>query len=124
MKMNKAELESQVQSLKATLVAYEANLDVTKRELLSTQDRLESVNKPIISSKVIEAIQEAISDTLRDYDFDDISNYSYEFEIDYNNQLSLSNICLEDSRDLEERLSDNIEYLFNVVDDKDTNEQS
>ena len=124
MKMNKAELESQVKSLEATLVAYEANLDVTKRALSSTQDRLESINKPIISSKVIEAIQGAISDAIRDYDFDDVSNYSYEFEIDYNNQLSLSNICLEDNRELEERLSDSIEYLFNVVDDKDTNEQS
>jgi hypothetical protein len=124
MKMNKAELESQVKSLEATLVAYEANLDVTKRALSSTQDRLESINKPIISSKVIEAIQGAISDAIRDYDFDDVSSYSYEFEIDYNNQLSLSNICLEDNRELEERLSDSIEYLFNVVDDKDTNEQS
>lgn len=118
--MNKAELEEQVRSLETSLKTFEG----LQKELVSTKERLESINKPIISSKVVEAIQEAISDALRDYDFDDVSNYSYEFEIDYNNQLSLSNICLEDNRELEERLSDSIEYLFNVVDDKDTNEQS
>ena len=124
MKMNKAELESQVQSLEATLTAYEVNLDTTKKALTNTKDRLASINKPIITEDVREKIRNAVDRALSNFDFNETRNFDYEFGIDYNNQLTLDNLDFGDTDDLADSICENVEFLFNVVDTNDITDTS
>jgi len=124
MKMNKAELESQVQSLEATLTAYEVNLDTTKKALTTTKERLASINKPIITNEVLDELRDLIHQCLTNYDFDDLGNYEYDFELDYNNQISLSSLTLNSFDDLLEDIGVEIESCFNILDVNDITDTS
>lgn len=122
--MNKAELESQVQSLEATLTAYEVNLDTTKKALTTTKERLSSISKPIITEDVREKIRNAVDRALSNFDFNETRNFDYEFGIDYNNQLTLDNLDFGDTDDLADLICENVEFLFNVVDVNDITDTS
>ena len=122
--MNKAELESQVQSLEATLTAYEVNLDTTKKALTTTKERLASINKPIITNEVLDELRDLIHQCLTNYDFDDLGNYEYDFELDYNNQISLSSLTLNSFDDLLEDIGVEIESCFNILDVNDITDTS
>ena len=62
-------------------------------------------------------IREAVNSAVCGYDFNDPTDFSYDFEIDYDNRLSLS--CLEfDNRDnLEESICEYIEENFKIIED-------
>jgi hypothetical protein len=111
--MNKAELEEQVRSLETSLKTFEG----LQKELTSTKERLESINKPIITDTIVEQIRRVVYTSLNNYDLDDVRNFEYEFEIDYNNQLTLNNLSFGDTDELEEQICGNIEDLFNIVED-------
>ena len=48
-----------------------------------------------------------------------MDNYEYDFEIDYDSRLTLSNIELNNTDELAEMLSDYVEEIFNVISDED-----
>ena len=111
--MNKVELEEQVRSLETSLKTFEG----LQKELANTKEKLESVNKPIITSSVLDEVRDAIYQCLTNFDFDNTDHYEYEFEIDYNNQLTLSNLSINSFDDLLEDIGCEIEACFNVVDE-------
>ena len=116
--MNKTELELQAKELSSSLQAMEVEQTRLKNQLVSTTERLESINKPIIDGSVVEAIREAVLNAISNFDFDDTNNFDYEFGIDYNNQLTLDNLDFGNTDDLQEQICDSIEDLFNVVEKK------
>ena len=119
--MTKDELENRVNELELTLNSLELNAKVVKDDLISVNRKLEDVSKPTITKETVNEIREAIEEVLNKADFSEPDSYEVEFEIDYNNSLALGNIEYNNVDQLAEEISDSIEYLFNIIDDKDEN---
>tara|TARA_R110000822_G_scaffold2604_5_gene12185 strand:- start:152 stop:505 length:354 start_codon:yes stop_codon:yes gene_type:complete len=113
--MTKVELEAKVNELELTLNSLELNAKTVKDDLVEANNKLESINKPEISAYNVDQIRETVDAIMRQYNFDDSDNYEYDFEIDYDGRLNLSNIDLENKDELAEAICDGIEDLFNVV---------
>jgi len=113
--MTKVELEAKVNELELTLNSLELNAKTVKDDLVEANNKLESINKPEISAYNVDQIRETVDEIIRQYNFDDTDNYEYDFEIDYDGRLNLSNIDLENKDELAEAICDGIEDLFNVV---------
>ena len=113
--MTKVELEAKVNELELTLNSLELNAKTVKDDLVEANNKLESINKPEISAYNVDQIRETVDSIMRQYNFDDTDNYEYDFEIDYDGRLNLSNIDLENKDELAEAICDGIEDLFNVV---------
>ena len=113
--MTKVELEAKVNELELTLNSLELNAKTVKDDLVEANNKLESINKPEISAYNVDQIRETVDAIMRQYNFDDTDNYEYDFEIDYDGRLNLSNIDLENKDELAEAICDGIEDLFNVV---------
>jgi len=113
--MTKVELEAKVNELELTLNSLELNAKTVKDDLVEANNKLESINKPEISAYNVDQIRETVDEIMRQYNFDDTDNYEYDFEIDYDGRLNLSNIDLENKDELAEAICDGIEDLFNVV---------
>jgi hypothetical protein len=56
---------------------------------------------------------------IRNFDFSDIANYEYDFEINYDNRIELSNLEFNYTDDLEEVICDYVESVFKVQDDNE-----
>jgi transcriptional regulator NrdR family protein len=119
--MTKAELQDKVNELELTLNSLELNAKVVKDDLKIVESQLEAVNKPIITKDTVNDIRNAIEEVFRQSSFNDVNSYDVGFEIDYNNSLALESIEFNDADNVEEALSDAIEYLFNIIDDEDEN---
>jgi len=117
--MTKHELEVKVNDLELTLNAVEANAQNLKDDLNIAQRELANVNKPVITKETVNEIREVIQHILDNYDFNNGSDYDYDFEINYNNQLELSNIEFNNVDEIAEQLSVEIEELFNIEEDED-----
>jgi hypothetical protein len=122
--MNKVELELQAKELSSSLQAMEVEQTRLKNQLVSTTERLASINKPLITEEVREKIREAVDRGLGNFDFNETKNFDYEFGIDYNNQLTLDNLDFGDTDDLSDIICENVEFLFNVVDTNDITDTS
>ena len=71
--------------------------------LKSKQQDLEDVNKPVISSVTLDVINDAVNSALEDYQFD-CGMFEYEFNINYDNKLELSELTFTDSYDISEAI--------------------
>ena len=107
--------------LEATVKGLQEKIQQLNIDLKSKQQELEDVNKPVISSEVMDCINDAISDTLGDYDLD-CGMFDYEFEMDYDNRITLSNLTFTDTYDVEEAIIRNITKQFKIIQDEKTNE--
>lgn len=117
--MTKHELEVKVNDLELTLNAVEANASNLKQDLEIAQRSLANINKPVITKETVNELRETIQHVLDNYDFNNGSDYDYDFEISYSNQLELSSIEFNNVDEIAEQLSVEIEELFNIEGDED-----
>lgn len=117
--MTKQELQARVNELELTLNSLELNAKTVKEDLYIASLKLESVNRPKITKEIVELIREGIETVLHRFEWDEPKSYEYEFEIGYDNQLSLGSINFENQDQLAEALSDEIENIFNIIEDED-----
>ena len=114
--MTKEQLELKVKELTAALTQFETDQASHKNQLDQAKSDLEDVNKPVITQKTVDDIRDAVSSAVGHFRFDEVDNYEYDIEIDYDNRLQLSNIELNYTDDLEESICGEIEDLFKVED--------
>ena len=119
--MTKAELQDKVNELELTLNSLELNAKTVKDDLKIVEGQLADINKPKITKDTVNDIRNAIEEVFRQSSFNDVGSYDVDFEIDYNNSLALGSIEFNDADNVEEALSDAIEYLFNIISDEDEN---
>jgi len=106
--------------LEATVKGLQDKIGALNLELKHKQQELEDVNKPVISSEVMDYINDAVTDTLSNYDLD-CGMFDYEFEMDYDNRITLSNLTFTDTYDVEEAIIRNITKQFKIIKDEETN---
>jgi hypothetical protein len=115
--MTKEQLELKVKELNAALIQFETDQATLKDQLNKAKCDLEDINKPVISKETVDAIHDAVANAVGNYDFNNADNYEYDFEINYNNQIELSNIEFNYTSDLEESICGAIEDLFKIEGD-------
>lgn len=115
--MDKQALQAKVDELELTLNSLELTAQTTKDDLMQATKKLEDVSKPIITKQVVEQIREAVHQAIQQVSFDNVDSYDVDFELDYNNTLSLSNIEFNEVDEIEESVCDYVEDLFNIIED-------
>ena len=112
MSENKELLEATVKGLQEKIVSLQHDLREKEKDL-------EDINKPVISSTTLDIINDAVNAALEDYQFD-CGMFEYEFDINYDNKLELSELTFTDSYDISEAIILNIEKQFKIKDDEKT----
>ena len=113
MSENKELLEATVKGLQEKIVSLQHDLREKEKDL-------EEVNKPEISAAQLDIINDAVNAALEDYQFD-CGMFEYEFNIDYDNKLELSELTFTDSYDISEAIMMNITKQFKTPKDEETN---
>ncbi len=113
--MTKNELELKVLELQSSITKAEIDRAGLAGELDKAKADLQSIDKPKINKEFVEDMREAVHQALRQISLDEVSSYEYEFEINYDNQLSLSSIEFGDVDEINETVCDYIEDLFNII---------
>ena len=102
--------------LEATVKGLQEKIQQLNVDLKSKQQELEDVNKPEITAVQMEVIDEAVRTVLEDYQFD-CGMFEYEFNLDYDNKLELSELTFTDAYDLQEAVMMNIAKQFKTPKD-------
>ena len=102
--------------LEATVKGLQEKIVSLQHDLREKEKDLEEVNKPEITAEQLDIINDAITSALEDYNFD-CGMFDYEFEINYDNKLELSELTFTDSYELVEAIMRNIEKQFKIEQD-------
>ena len=106
--------------IEATVKGLQDKINSLNIELKDKQKELEDANKPVISSVTLDIVNDAVNAALEDYQFD-CGMFEYEFNLDYDNKLELSDLTFTDGYDLVEAVVTKIEKQFKVIKDDETN---
>ncbi len=115
--MDKQALKAKVDELELTLNSLELNTKNIKDDLKEANQKLEAINKPVISRNILEQIEYVIEQSIRSSSLSNVDSYNVDFEIDYNNSLALGSIEFNGVDDLNETVCDYVEDLFNIIED-------
>ena len=107
--------------LEATVKGLQDKISQLNMDLKSKQKELEDVNKPELTALQMDIINDAVDSALSSYELD-CGMFDYEFEMDYENRVVLSNLTFTDTYDLAEAVIVNIERHFKIIKDEQTNE--
>jgi len=108
--------------LEATCKGLEDKIGQLNMDLKAKQQELEDVNKPVISNKTMDIINDAINDAIENYDFDNTDQYELDFSLDYDGKVQAENINLTDTYELMEAIATKVEKQFKIVEELDTTE--
>ena len=87
-----------------------------RQQISILQKQIEDYNKPELTPKQLDDIQEAIEDAVGSYNFDEVDMYDAEFCLDYDGRVSIDNINLNDTYDLVETIVRRVHSLFKEAD--------
>ena len=87
-----------------------------RQQVSIIQKQIEDYNKPELTPKQLDNIQEAIEDAVGNYNFDDVDMYDIELEMDYDGRVSASTINMNETYDLVERIVRRVHDLFKEAD--------
>ena len=108
--------------LEATVKGLQDKIGSLNMDLKAKQQELEDANKPVISSKTMDIINDAINDAIENYNFDNADSYEIEFSLDYDSRIQAETINLTDTYELMEAVATKIEKQFKIIKDEETNE--
>ena len=101
--------------LEATVKGLQEKIVSLQHDLREKEKDLEDVNKPVITSDTMDIINDAVNAALEDYQFD-CGMFEYEFNINYDNKLELSELTFTDSYDISEAIIMSITKQFKIKD--------
>ena len=114
--MNKQDLELKISGLEKAIKEHNDFSATYQSELKETQKQLEDYNKPVLTPKQLDNIQEAIEEVVENYSFDDTENYEVEFGMEYDGKVHLESIGLSCAYELTEKIVQKVHDLFKEVD--------
>ena len=110
--MNGNDLELKISGLEKVIQEKTADASRYSDELKIAQKQLKDINKPAITSAVMEEIEGAIETAVENFDFSDDGNFETEFELDYDNRIRLSNMDFTNSHELVAEIAEKVLELF------------
>ena len=87
-------------------------------DLKAKQKELEDANKPVISSTVMNVVNDAINEAIEGYNFDNTDQYELDFSLDYDGKVQAETINLTDTYELMEAIVINVEKQFKIEQDE------
>ena len=108
--------ENNKEMLEATVKGLQEKIVSLQHDLREKEKDLEEVNKPEISAEQMDIINDAVNAALEDFQFD-CGMFNYEFNLDYDNKLELSELTFTDSYDISEAIMMNIAKQFKTPKD-------
>ena len=111
-----------VELIEATVKGLQDKIGSLNMELKDKQKELEDASKPVISSTVMDIINDAVNYAVENYNFDNTDQYELDFSLDYDGRVQAETINLRDTYELMEAVVMNIERQFKVIQDEKTNE--
>ena len=87
-----------------------------RQQVSIIEKQIEDYNKPELTPKQLDDIQEAIEDAVGSYNFDDVDMYDIELEMDYDGRVSAHTIGLNETYRLVERITEKVHSLFKEAD--------
>jgi hypothetical protein len=106
--------------LEATVKGLQDKIGQLNMDLKTKQQELEDANKPVISSTTINIINDTINKAVEDYNFD-CGMFEYEFNINYDNKIELSDLTFTDAYEIVEAIVTKVEKQFKIVQNEETN---
>ena len=100
--------------LEATVKGLQDKIGQLNMDLKSKQKDLENANKPVISSEVMDTINDAINEAIENYDFDNSDQYEIDFSLDYDGKVQAETINLTDTYELMEAIVSKVEKQFKI----------
>ena len=95
-----------------------------RQQVSIIQKQIEDYNKPELTPKQLDNIQEAIEDAVGSYNFDEVDMYDIELEMDYDGRVQASTINLNETYDLVERIVRRVHGLFKEADCPEETEEA
>ena len=107
--------------LEATVKGLQDKIGSLNMELKDKQKELEDANKPVISSTVMNVVNDAINYAVENYNFDNADSYEIDFSLDYDSRIQAETINLTDTYELVEAIVTNVEKQFKIEQDEEAN---
>ena len=120
--MTKTELEAKIEALQAALDTKTQEQNAYRGQIDTLKKQLEDLNKPKLTPKQFDAINEAIEEGIGQFDFDDTDNYSYDFHIDYDNRIDIESFSFDNAYDLGQEIYNVVAELFAELPEDDNQE--
>ena len=106
------ELENKKAALELLQNETNEKLNDYKQQISILQKQIEDYNKPELTPRQLDDIQEAIEDAVGTYNFDDVDMYDIELEMDSDGRVQASTINLNETYCLVERIVTRVHNLF------------
>ena len=108
--MNREELEGKKSALQL-LLSENNDRDIDYKAQIAVIDQeLEDLGKPEATSEFLDKINETITEAVEGLDLDD--GIKCDFEIDYDNRVTMSDVRFEDTHDVADKIYCAVEKLF------------
>ena len=121
--MSKVELEVKLEALQK-LLDEKANEQASyASQIRDLEKQLEDLNKPKLTDKQFDELQEAIEKGVMNYDFSDTDLYSIDFGIDYDGRVHCESFDFENADDLVHEIYNYVARLFAEA-DEDNNQEN
>jgi len=119
MEMTKEELQRKVKELTAAITTFNNDAEMLQKDLADAEQRLAVVDRPKVTKKFLDELNDAVEEAIGNIDFTDCNAYDYEFNLDYDNRISLENIEFNHTHDIGDEIYSKLEDLFNIIEDED-----
>ena len=114
--MNEMDLRLKIEGLEKAIKEHNDFSVTYQNDLKQAQKQLEDYNKPALTPKQLDDIQEAVEKAIENYSFSDADSYEVDFSLDYDGRVQLESIDLQDTYQLVEMIVDKVSNLFKEVD--------
>ena len=102
--------------LEATVKGLQDKVNQLNMDLKSKQKELEDVNKPVLSNDTYALLEDIVGNAVGDYEFE-CGEFDYEFNINYDNKIELSDLSFNDGHNLAESIMNKIDNNFKIEED-------
>ena len=122
--MTKLELEVKIEALQKLLGEKVTEQTTYQNQINELQQKLDNLNKPKLTGEQLNQVRKAIETAVMNYPLDELDNYSIDYGIDYDNRITCESFCFDSADDLAEDIAQGVEYLFEIIDDEDDNQEN
>jgi len=102
--------------------AQEATIILLKEDQANNQflidklrKELEESNKVGLTASQMDEIHDEIAEAMEDFDFSDVDNYNFEFEIDWSNHITVNSMQIDDLSGITSKIWSRVCKLFKEI---------
>ena len=105
--------------LEATVKGLEEKINNLNDDLRSKERELADISKPEMTGETYDILQELVEEGINNFDFNDADNYTFEYELDYDNKISTHGVEFEGVYQISESIMNKIDSHFKVSTSED-----